>query len=543
MLRWNAILTAEEMRSVDASTFSRLGISSRTVMESAGRSVASVILQRYSRQIQERGVVVLCGGGNNGGDGYVVARTLANLGVAVTVISTASCSSLSGDAAQACSAWMNSGGMVAEADGLVDYSALLSAAGVVVDAIYGTGFAGVVNPIAGSLIRQIRPDVPVVSVDLPSGVNATTGVVAETAVRASVTVALQFLKRGHLLFPAAGYCGALVLVDIGISLAELPDSNKGVLLVSRSEIASLLRARFFDDPRRHKGGRGHVLVVGGGAGHYGAPKLSGLGALRAGAGLVTVVAPVSGAVCGVADVLELMVDGCSEDSNGDFSSEAAGDVRQRLEGKDALVIGPGLGTGEGAHRVFFHTVEHALRQKLPIVVDADGLNILAGSSSGFAELIGPGAVLTPHPGEMARLLGVSVAEVERDRFESARELARRGNCVVVLKGANSVTADPGGGLFVNPFAGEILGTAGSGDVLAGVIGALVGRGYSNLEGTLLGVYLHSMAGALLQEGGGLGIVATEISGELPVAMNRLFRGEDLDRVAQELLCGGREISL
>lgn len=533
------ILTAGEMRAADAATYAVLGIPSRAVMESAGREVAAFLLGVLEAPVL-RGTVVLCGKGNNGGDGYVVARTLLNHGLLVSVAALTPLAELRGDARSAAEAFQRSGGEVHEWSG-EDPQWLLAVLetcrpGVVVDAILGTGVSGAVRePLAGVLSQlnswSERNEASVVAVDLPSGVDADRGEVAGAAIHADVTVSLQALKPAHVLFPAADLSGEVFVAEIGVG-AALPEFCAVRRELLRPErLALIARQHPLWHPAGHKGTRGHVLVVAGGPGTYGAAKLSATAALRAGCGLVTLAIPASVAPAVFAELHEVMGVALPDD-DGAIGTVEQPLARTMLERKRVMLIGPGCGGREAFRQSFAVLLREAAEQEMRVVIDADGLTALAADPQFLHSLpAGLELVLTPHPGEMARLLGSSAEAVQAARFESALEAARRFGATVVLKGAYSVIADAGGFTSVSPVAHTGLGTGGSGDVLGGIIASLLAADLPVRDAVELAVVAHAAAAELLEnerEGrfgtlaGDIGLAAAELlnriasSGEQPV---------------------------
>ena len=526
------VLTSGEMGAADRAAFERLAIPSRAVMESAGRVVAQVIVDRFPGEAK-RGTLVLCGGGNNGGDGLVTARTLQTLGLPVVVVIFRPKDELAGDVAANAESFVAVGGSLIEIEGDEWRRAMapaeLGTIGVVVDALYGTGLRGPVRGAAAEVIQLLNDwsadgAFPVVSIDVPSGVEADSGKVAGEAVNATVTIALQCLKVGQVLFPGAAYCGETWVADIGIpqSLPEISGVKRDLL--TEVEISAMLASAAADDPETHKGERGHLLVIGGGSGHFGAVKLSAQAALVSGAGLVTMLLPKRAAEQLSPTLDELMCASLADDEQGNFQGPEEESLAQIFSGKDALVVGPGLGQTAGAASLLLRVFELSDKFSIPLVVDADALNLLAADSR-LRDALPTHAVLTPHPGEMARLLGCGVEDVQHDRLGAAQKLCAAMNCCVVLKGARTVIACNSGELMINPAAVATLATAGSGDVLAGVIGAFLARGLPAEEAAAVAVFLHGAAGEVLAEqvGGQAGIVASDIGICIPLVINALCR--------------------
>lgn len=529
------ILTAAQMRAADAATFASIGVPSRSVMECAGREVAALLLDSFDTEILN-GAVVVCGAGNNGGDGYVCARALLNLNLKVKVLSLRDSRELTVDAASAAAAFVASGGLVEEIPlaGASQLGAALSAAnpGVIVDAILGTGVRGAVVDGLAELISTLnlwteQREVPVVAIDLPSGVNTDSGLVAGEVVQATATVALQALKPAHVLLPAAGFAGNIAVADIGIATMTQAFRESQRSLVTLRDLVGWLSAHPLYSATSHKGTRGHVLVVGGSEGKYGAAKLAAEAALRSGAGLVTLALPANAAATLAPELRELMCEGLPE-KQGLLQLESKEQLLRLLTGKDVLLVGPGLGQAEQVETSLRLLLEVGRDAGVKIVLDADALNILALDDSLRELLSGASVVLTPHPGEMSRLLGISTEEVQADRFAAAEAAAAKYRSVVVLKGAGSIVATTEGILRVSPISHPGLGTAGSGDVLGGVISALLaslnaGSQLTIDEVTALAVLSHGLAAMMLEQSGNgrFGIVASDILGAIPEVLNRL----------------------
>jgi len=494
------VATAREMREGDRRATGELGIPGALLMENAGYQAA-----RAARELvpglSGRAVAIVCGTGNNGGDGLVLARHLADLGAQVTVYLAGAAERLSRDARTMLAAWRGRGGTWVE-----DLPRDLEGYALVVDAVVGTGSSGALRSPAKEAAELIsRVDCPVLALDLPSGVDADTGAVSGPAVRASMTVTFAALKPGLLFFPGAGLAGRVVVA--GISLPP------GALAGVTTQVVTATQARELLPPRRpdaHKGSHGRVLVIGGSPGLTGAAALAATAALRAGAGLVTLATPARLQELMAGKLTEAMTCPLPDTAEGMVCATAVTAALERGRGASAVVLGPGLGQGAGP-REFVRAFSR--RCPVPVVVDADALAMVEPEGEREGQLI-----LTPHPGEAARLLQCGVAEIAADRLAAARRLAARYRAVVVLKGARTVVTAPGRGAFIDPAADPALAAGGTGDVLAGAIGALLAQGCPPLEAAVAGVYLHGVAGGLAsQELGDAGILAGEVAAALPRA--------------------------
>jgi ADP-dependent NAD(P)H-hydrate dehydratase / NAD(P)H-hydrate epimerase len=487
------LLTAEEMRACEAEA-GKAGIFTRELMERAGQALADHA-QRLAGT--EGRFAILCGPGNNGGDGLVAARHLAQAGRQVLVVLLAKPDALRGESRANLEALTAMGGSATGA--LEDFAP--RPGDVAVDALLGTGLnrapEGAMADAIHTLWKWRALGVRVLSADLPSGLASDTGVAFRPAVQADATVAFGALKVGEALEPGASLCGELHLADIGLAPDDAP-----VSLLEEEDARGWLPQRRADS---NKGTYGHVLIVAGSRGKSGAAALAGLAALRSGVGLCTVATPEDA----LSDVLghapELMGVGLDDDKPlGPIHLEA---LLEAAEGKDALVLGPGIARGKKTHQLIAQLLE---RFPGPVVLDADGLNAVAGRLEVLRAAQGP-LVLTPHPGEMARLSGLSVAEIQADRVAVARDFARAHRVVVVLKGARTVVASPDGQVRVNPTGNPGMATGGTGDVLSGVCGALLAQGLAPVDAASTAVYAHGLAGDLEQEWRGeLGLIASDL---------------------------------
>lgn len=526
------LLTAEEMRAIDRRAAEEFGLPVRLLMEQAGFQTARVAAEMLCGGRSYGGgigpmlagpggsspggrVAVLTGRGNNGGDGLVAARYLHEWGFPIDVF-------LFGDPARltdcAAANWRLAGGLGiglrVVADRLPeDFGLRLRSAALIVDALLGTGVKGAVQGLPAEAIEAANlAGTPILAVDVPSGLDADRGGCAGPCIKAKVTVTFCRPKLGLALYPGASFAGEVRVADIGIPGEAVRRQNPAARLIVPEAVRSVLPRR---PPDAHKGTFGHVLVLGGSAGYTGAPALAGLGALRAGAGLVTVAVPadVAGVVAG--KLTEVMVRSLPAAQEGGLAEAAWPELAEELLAKaDAVAAGPGLGRGSGTRALLLRLLE---RLDKPLVLDADGLNLLELES--IAACRAP-VVLTPHPGEAARLLGAAPDDVQADRPRAARELAARGRCIAVLKGARTLIARPDGALWVNPTGNSGMATGGTGDVLTGIIAGLLAQGAGPLEAALAGAYLHGKAGDLAAAGIGARALA---AGDLLAFMGAAFR--------------------
>lgn len=529
-------LTAAEMREVDRLTTERYGIPASQLMENAGKAVAEFVLQEAARRFAApvRKAAVLCGKGNNGGDGFVAARHLRPEIRQTIVLLFGNVSELKGDAAANCARWRDAGGeVVTIANGSAwDRAAgLIRAADVVVDALLGTGLRGAATGFVAEAIELLnqesrkamaaRPAL-IVAVDTPSGLPSDGEDAAGPVVYAHATVTFTAPKIGQLMGKQAECCGALIVRSIGSPVELVEAQAKSELRwACAEEFAELPLVRRADS---HKGLYGHVLVVAGSVGKSGAAILAGDGALKAGAGLVTIATPdkVMGIVA--SGHAEYMTEPLVTDPGGDVAGQELkdGTFAKVSAGKAALAVGPGLGQTVGTQRFIRAIVQTT---ELPTILDADGLNAFAGQGDLLRDRESQFLAITPHPGEMARLAGRSTAEVQKDRVRIAKECAKRWNVHLLLKGFHTILADPDGGIFVNTTGNPGLAKGGSGDVLTGILTAMTGQFGTKdwLRVLALGAWLHGRAAdTLVEDADASGILAAEVARALPYARQQLL---------------------
>ena len=518
------ILTAEQMREIDRQTIQDLGMPSLTLMENAGVQFVRALEQRFPDLVSQK-VTILCGKGNNGGDGFVIARQLWMRGATPRVVLAADPESLSADA-RVNFHYLQYTGVApyvvrSMEDWLVIKTDLLGST-LLVDALLGTGLSTPLEGFYLELVSDVNtnfPGVPVIAVDMPSGLPSDTGDYVGESVHADLTVTFTAPKVSQVFPPNMNNCGELVVVPIGTPPESLMRSDFFLNLVEASEVQPLLAPRMKDT---HKGDFGHVLVVAGGRGKTGAAGLAGQAALRSGAGLVTVATAESSLTSVAGYAAELMTEPLPETEAGSISARAleydrfAGMVKD----KSVLAIGPGLST----HPETVDFVRRVVRDfKLPMVVDADALNALGGAPElldGRERTL----VITPHPGEMGRLVGKSTADVQSRRVETARALARAHHLYVVLKGFRTLVAEPGGQVFVNPTGNPGMAAGGMGDVLTGLIAGFLAQFFDRPPAAVIAaaVYLHGLAGDLAAaEVGELSLTAGDVLRMFPAALRKV----------------------
>jgi NAD(P)H-hydrate epimerase len=511
------VLSATEMREADRRAIEELGIPSRTLMENAGRGVVSV-MEREIKDLARRSIAIVCGKGNNGGDGLVALRELAGRGYKARAFLLARFNELTGDAAanlETARAAQLPVEQLPDEEAWQRALGEIAGAGVIVDAILGTGLSRAPRGLPETAIRELnRLGALRVAVDLPSGISSDTGQVLGEALRADLTVALAAPKVGHFLPPACFNVGKLEVVDIGIPAAVLQAVDSRIETIELQSLRGLLPPRA---PDAHKGDFGHLLVLAGSVGKTGAAVMAARAASRCGVGLVTVAAPATTLPVIAAGAPEMMTEPLPETPQGTIALTATSRALELLEGKSALVLGPGL----GRHPETSAWVKRILAQAdVPMLVDADALNALEGDIDAVPR--GRPLALTPHPGEMARLLGTTSAAVQTDRLSAARKLAREREVHVLLKGYRSLVAEPAGRIGINLTGNPGMATGGAGDVLSGMAGAFLAQGLGADAALRLAAHLHGLAGDLAAaEVGQTALIATDLIGKLPECFRRL----------------------
>jgi NAD(P)H-hydrate epimerase len=504
------------MRRMDALTIGRFGVPGATLMERAGTGAAAVVLARFPH-VRKHGVVVVAGKGNNGGDGFVVARALKKKRVRVDVILAVPASEIRGDARAKLQAWQRAGGKVrtVTAAELEPLARALERRGLVIDALFGTGLSGEITGLPAEIIAMVNAaGLPTVALDIPSGLDADRGVPLGTAIEAELTIAFAAPKVGTVVHPGARYAGEVAVVDIGLADEAVAEVGPQTEAVGMHEAARLLRPR---DPESHKGTHGHLAVIAGALGKTGAAILAARAATRAGAGLVTIGCPSVVLPIVAGGILEAMTWPLPDDGAGGLAYGDAKALHALLEDKRAAVVGPGIGTGAEREALVRWL---ATTRPVPLVLDADALNCVAKLGPDHERPANPPPlILTPHPGEMSRLTGQPTADIQRDRLASARAAAAAWSAVVVLKGARTIVAAPDGRAWINLSGNAGLAAGGTGDVLAGIIGSLLGQGYPPEDAATLGVFLHGHAAdRIAVRRGMIGLVASDLIEELPPAM-------------------------
>ena len=511
-------VTAEEMAEIDRTAIEEVGIPGVVLMENAGRG-ATEIMWGYFPDLSEKRVAVLAGGGNNGGDGFVIARHLWQQQVEVVLYCLKKLESYRGDARINLDIVQKLGLPLEEHTDSKTIAALgkkLAGADLVVDAILGTGINAEVRGFYREVIDLVnQQDKPVLAVDLPSGLDASSGMPLGTCIEADVTATFGLPKVGQLVTPGCNFVGRLEVIDIGLPRSVTEKTDPPRIWLEPNDLSHLMRSRSIAS---HKGSFGHVLVVGGSVGKTGAGAMAGLGAARAGAGLVTLAVPSSFHELMEVKLTEVMTEPLPETAVHTVAAAALPRLRTLLEGKQALALGPGLSVQEETVQVVLELVESS---SCPIVLDADGVNGLVDNLDVLARARAP-VILTPHPGEMGRLLGRSAAEIQRERLAIVESFSKEYGVTLVLKGARSLISSADGRLGINSSGNPGLASGGTGDVLTGMIAGFLAQGLSPFDAACLGVYCHGKAAdRLAMRWGDRGMLATDLLLEIPVVLKSL----------------------
>ena len=519
------ILNAAQMREADRFTIEDIGIPSLVLMENAGRQVVAALEAAYESRLNGR-VAVLCGRGNNGGDGFVVARTLLQRGIDAAVFVVGALTDVRGDAKVNLEILGRLGVTVVEISDEQSWElhfSEISQCTLIIDAIFGTGLK---SPLAGMMETVVADvnasSIPIVSIDLPSGLSADTPHILGDCIDASMTVTLAAPKLPLVLPPGEEHAGDVVIADIGIP-HEVIDGVEGqrIELLTPEQLREIVEPRAADS---HKGDFGRVTIVAGSRGKTGASHLAAMGAMRSGAGLVTVATPASCLPIVASMAPELMTEPLPESPEGMVAANAIEELLALRH--DVIACGPGLGRGPGVAEFVRSLLDRAT---VPLVLDADAITVLADDPGGLVGREERDVIITPHPGEMARLIGSSIEEVQANRIDVATDFATTHRVYVVLKGHRTLIATPDGHLFINPTGNAGMATGGTGDVLTGMIAAWLAQLLDAEAACRLAVFLHGAAGDLAEaEEGQVAMTATDVIAHLGDALKRLCNPEKTD---------------
>jgi NAD(P)H-hydrate epimerase len=526
------LVTAEEMRALDATSIQKYGIPGVVLMENAGRSTFQILSRHFKGNVRGLKAAVIAGPGNNGGDGYVIARYLINHGAEVNTFLLSPREKIRGDALtnlEILEKMTPHVIAIGNLEALERASASWRESDIIVDALLGTGLNAEVRSPYREAIQEINRAAGIkIAVDLPSGLDADSGRVLGVAVKTDLTAVYGFRKLGMSLYPGLQYCGKIEVVDISIPVCAVEKNPPKALFYDEPEAGHYVGARA--NPEAHKGTFGHLLIVGGSPGKTGAPVMAAKAASRIGAGLVTVGIPASLNSILEDKLTEEMTEPLPETVVPGYLGEAAADrILSLAEGKRCMVLGPGLSTHEGMTRLINRLLAEYNGW---VLIDADGLNALASSLDSLRQTASR-IVLTPHPGEMARLAGISTQQVQQDRVGIARKIACDHAVWVVLKGARTLTACPDGTIFVNSTGNPWMASGGQGDVLSGILGGLLAQGIPPEKALPFGVYVHGLAAdRLVQRDGPRPVVAGDIIEELSQTLGDIGAAAERDNARE-----------
>ncbi|MDQ7784193.1 MAG: NAD(P)H-hydrate dehydratase [Desulfomonilaceae bacterium] len=507
------LVTAEEMRAFDATAIDDYGIPGVVLMENAGRTTFNILREHLGGDVAGITVSVVAGPGNNGGDGYVIARYLINHGAMVQIFLLCPREKIKGDALINLRVLEKMTAEIIEIsdeESLEEAARVWHAADVIVDAVLGTGLNSEVRSPYREAVKEINgaPGLRL-AVDLPSGLEADTGRVMGVCVQADLTATYGFGKLGMALYPGLDYCGQVEVVDISIPLPAVEKNPPKAILCTDPQPCEYLQLR--KNPQAHKGTFGHLFIVGGSPGKTGAPAMAAKAASRIGAGLVTVGVPASLNHILEVKLTEEMTEPLPETVPGCLGEPSISRVLSVAAGKQCLVLGPGMSTNEGMSELVRKIVEEYTGR---LLIDADGLNALVPNMDALKSskaLI----VLTPHPGEMARLLGITGRDVQQDRVRLTGRMAEEYGVWIVLKGARTVTASPDGQIYVNTTGNPWMASGGQGDALSGILGGLLAQGVPPEEALPFGVHLHGLAAdKIVERDGPRPVTATDVIAEI-----------------------------
>jgi ADP-dependent NAD(P)H-hydrate dehydratase / NAD(P)H-hydrate epimerase len=505
------LCTPSQMQSIDRRAIEGMKIPGLTLMENAGTRVVETILEHFD--LSGKRVTVVCGKGNNGGDGFVVARLLHEHGIKIDLFLIGEREAVTGDALTNLER-AEKAGLTIQSINNPSAFAIAPDTALIVDAIFGTGFSGPIKTPYDEIVRKINEFyAPVVAVDAPSGLDGASGAVSDPTIKADLTITFGLPKLGQAVYPGKAYCGQLVVADIGFPEKAIHEERINLNILMADEATRMLP---FRAPAGNKGDFGKLFVLAGSVGFTGAAALTAEAGLRTGTGLV-----VLGCAESLNDIFEMkstevITHPLPEVRNRRcLALRGLGEVREQVKWADALAVGPGIGTYHETRDLIFRLIT---KLDKPAVIDADALNNLAKDVSQLKGHPAP-LVISPHPGEMARLTGKTIAEIQKDRINIALSFAQEYNLVCILKGAPSVIAAPSGQTWINPTGNEGMATAGSGDVLTGIIGGFLAQGMIDIDAAVLGCYVHGLAGDLARdEFGSRGMIAGDILRMLPEAL-------------------------
>jgi NAD(P)H-hydrate epimerase len=506
------VVTSAEMQACDRFAIEKLKIPGLILMENAGRGVMESMERQYGA-MGGRSALVFCGKGNNGGDGFVVARHLLNQGMIVTVVLVGKESDLKREAKKNYIGLKKIENKFSETTmlRLVELKSkkalvMLPERDFIIDALFGTGFSGKVKGVYADVIEWINNRQGIkVSIDIPSGVNADNGDVESIAVRANLTVTMGFKKIGLMTYKAMNYTGKIEVVNIGVPGYVINKFKPAISIITAQGVRQVLPVRSI---HAHKHSVGKIFVLAGSRGMTGAAAMTALSAMRTGVGTVVLGTPASLSSILAKKLTEVMVEPLPETSEGTLSLQSYEAMQKHLRWSDLVIIGPGISRNSETKELLWRILKECNK---PLLIDADGLNLLSEKPALLKTGKSTHIIITPHSGELSRLTGIPVEEIERNRVAIARQTAKQFKLTVVLKGAPTVTSTETGKVFINSTGNPGMATAGSGDVLSGIIGGLWAQGMEDVPAAYSGVFIHGHAGDLAKkEYGERGLMATDI---------------------------------
>ncbi|OQY00664.1 MAG: bifunctional ADP-dependent NAD(P)H-hydrate dehydratase/NAD(P)H-hydrate epimerase [Desulfobacteraceae bacterium 4572_130] len=519
------LVTAKEMQKIDNKTIKSFGMAGEILMENAGRGAFDMLVDLFP-EIALKKVCILAGRGNNGGDGFVIARYLIEKKVKTGIFILCERGKIKGDAKtnltlleKLCE--KTKLGYIKEIpdkDTFLKYKNKILHYNIFVDAILGTGLNSDVRGFFRDVIETCNSSSnPIFSIDIPSGLNANTGKPLGVCIKANSTATFAFAKIGHILYPGNEFTGKLKIINIGIPGFIVKNTPPLVHLLDKKMIKLLFVPR---NSQSHKGDFGHLFVIAGSIGKTGAAALTCNAAMACGAGLVTLGIPKSLNSTLEPQVIETMTLPLPEEKKGYLSDIAFNKIQKFIIKKNVLALGPGLGTEKSTKKLVQKLIENI---EIPIIIDADALNLIAGKPEILKKRKAP-VILTPHPGEMARLSNKSIKQIQENRTESAREFAAKFNVIVVLKGAQTIIALPDNKIFICTWGNSGMASGGMGDVLTGIIASLIAQNFSCLNAAIAGVYIHGMCGDILAKTiGSFGFLASDMINTIPRAINNILK--------------------
>ncbi|MEA1968532.1 MAG: NAD(P)H-hydrate dehydratase [Thermodesulfobacteriota bacterium] len=514
------LVTAEEIQKMDREAIESFGIPGQVLMENAGRGAFNMLTDLFCDIISKK-VCIVAGRGNNGGDGFVIARYLMEMGVKTKIILLSTEDKVHGDARanlillkklekEFCTKCIIE---IPDKDFFLKQKPLILHHDIFVDAILGTGLKSNVKGLFKDVIETLNSTgKPIFSVDIPSGLNSDTGEECGVSIKAFATATFAFAKVGQILHPGDKFTGILKTIDIGIPNFIVHKKRPLIHLTEKKEIRSLFPPR---ESETHKGSFGHLFIIAGSAGKTGAAALCANAAMRCGTGLVTLGIPESLNIAVEPQVCEAMTLPLPEKEKGCLSELCFKAIKKAAVQKNAIALGPGMGTEQGTGEL----IKKIIREiDIPLIMDADALNCIADTPDILKEKKAS-VIVTPHPGEMARLCKKSVKEIQKNRIESAKNFAKEFDVVVILKGSKTITALPDGRIFINPTGNPGMASGGMGDVLTGMTAGLTAQGFSLKNAAIAGVYIHGLCGDILAEKKGpFGFLASDMVKTIPRAI-------------------------